>query len=230
MLARLRRMRCPGLDCKVQTFRQQVPGALERATSGAPSGWPSRLARRPRISRAAPRSATAVVIGCSRHAALRVLVCIPLPEVLVPRVIGTDDFALRRGLAYPTIIIDAVTGRRVDVLPGHTGDVVGEWLRAHPGVEVVCRDGSGAYGEAVGKALHGAVQAGDAGICGTASPKPRGRKVAAHSACRPSRAHGFESIGGPGPRDRVGTGLAAVTSYPVALPGDQAGGRPGNVC
>ena len=27
---RVRRMRCPVLDCKVQTFREQVPGVLER--------------------------------------------------------------------------------------------------------------------------------------------------------------------------------------------------------
>lgn len=28
--ARVRRMRCPGLDCAVQTFREQVPGVLDR--------------------------------------------------------------------------------------------------------------------------------------------------------------------------------------------------------
>ncbi len=27
---RVRRMRCPALDCKVQTFREQAPGVLER--------------------------------------------------------------------------------------------------------------------------------------------------------------------------------------------------------
>ena len=27
---RVRRMRCPALDCKVQTFREQVPGVLDR--------------------------------------------------------------------------------------------------------------------------------------------------------------------------------------------------------
>jgi len=34
-------------------------------------------------------------------------------------------------------------------------------LREHPGVQAVCRDGSGAYAEAVRRALPGAVQAGD---------------------------------------------------------------------
>ena len=46
------------------------------------------------------------------------------------------------------------------------------WLRGHPGVQVVYRHGSGAYGEAVRRALPGAVQVNDAGTCGMAWPKP----------------------------------------------------------
>ena len=97
----------------------------------------------------------------SRHTALRALLRIPLPVLAVPQVLGIDDFALRRGLVYATVFIDAGTGRRVDVVPGRTADVTEKWLLGHPGVEVVCRDGSGAYGEAVSRALPGAVQAGD---------------------------------------------------------------------
>src|SRR5271166_6154810 len=73
---------------------------------------------------------------------------LPLPDVAVPRVLGIDDFALRRGLVYATVLIDAETGRRVDVVPGRTTDAAEAWLRDHPGVEVLCGDGSGAYGEA----------------------------------------------------------------------------------
>jgi transposase len=97
----------------------------------------------------------------SRHTALRVPLKIPLPGMTVPRVLGIDDFALRRGLVYATVLIDAETGRRVDVVPGRTADVTEKWLKAHPGVEVVCRDGSGAYGEAVRQALPSAVQVSD---------------------------------------------------------------------
>jgi transposase len=61
-------------------------------------------------------------------------------------VLGIDDFALRRGLVYATVLIDAETGRRVDVVPGRTADAAGKWLKDHPGVQIVCRDGSGAYG------------------------------------------------------------------------------------
>ena len=72
---------------------------------------------------------------------------------------------LRRGSVYATVLIDAGTGRRVDVVAGRTAGVAEKWLRDHPGVEVVCRDGSGAYAEAARQALPGAVQVSDRWQC-----------------------------------------------------------------
>jgi transposase len=157
-----RRMRCPVLGCGVQTFREQVTGVLER--------YQRRTARlagqveatvRELAGRAGSRLLAALGIGMSSHTALRALLRIALPDLEVPRVLGIDDFALRKGLACATILIDAGTGRRVDVIEGRTAGVVEERLRAHPGVQVVTRDGSGAYGEAVRSALPEAVQVSD---------------------------------------------------------------------
>ncbi|CCH29327.1 Transposase [Saccharothrix espanaensis DSM 44229] len=75
--------------------------------------------------------------------------------------IGVDDFALRRRHHYATIVIDAQTGRRVAVLPGRDAATLESWLREHPGAEVVCRDGSTAYAEAIRRALPDAVQVSD---------------------------------------------------------------------
>ena len=181
---RARRMRCPALDCEVQTFREQVSGVLER--------YQRRISRltaqvsavaRELAGRASARMLPALSITASRHTALRVLLKIPLPALAVPRVLGIDDFALRRGLIYATVLINAETGRRVDVIPGRTTDAAGEWLREHPGVEVVCRDGSGAYGEAARRALPGAVQVSDRWHLWHLLGEAARKEVLAHSAC-----------------------------------------------
>ena len=181
---RVRRMRCPVLGCAVQTFREQVPGVLERyqrrteRLNGQVSATVRELA-----GRAGSRLLAALGIDLSRHTALRALLRIALPDLEVPRVLGIDDFALKKGLVYATILIDAETGRRVDVLEGRTADVVQDWLRAHPGVEVVTRDGSGAYGEAVRTALPEAVKVSDRWHLWHGLAEAAWKDVAAHSAC-----------------------------------------------
>lgn len=179
-----RRMRCPVLGCGVQTFREQVTGVLERyQRRTARLAGQAGAAVRELAGRAGSRLLAVLGIGVSRHTALRALLAIRLPDLEVPRVLGIDDFALRKGRVYATVLIDAETGRRVDVLEGRTADVVEEWLRAHPGVEVVTRDGSGAYGEAVRSALPDAVQVSGWWHLWHGLAEAAAKEVAAHCAC-----------------------------------------------
>ena len=54
---------------------------------------------------------------------------------------------------------------------------------AESAIQVVCRDGSGAYGEAVRRALPGAVQAGDRWHLWHSLAEAVLKEVAAHSVC-----------------------------------------------
>ncbi|SFX77770.1 ISL3 family transposase [Streptomyces atratus] len=159
---RVRRLVCPVLGCRRQTFREQVPGLLERhqrrttRLTGQISGVVKEL-----CGRAASRLTRVLAAPVSYATALRLLRRIPTPTVPVPRVIGVDDFALRRRHRYATIIIDAETGERVDVLPDREAATLEIWLRGKEGIEVVCRDGSATYAEAIRRALPDAAQVSD---------------------------------------------------------------------
>ena len=171
---RARRMRCSTLRCVLQTFREPLTGVADRYQRRT-----ARLAAqvghvvRELAGRAGARLLAGVDVALSRQTALRALLRLPVPMRPVPTVIGVDDFALRKRQRYATVIIDAVTGERVDVLADRTADTLEAWLREHPEVRVMapvrtpkrsaarcprrCRSRTG-------------------GTCGTTSPRPHSRK------------------------------------------------------
>ncbi len=157
----VRRFRCRVRECKRKTFSEQFEGLAERhvkRTVRLTAALQSLILRA--SSRTGGRLAQEMGIQTSPRTLLRV-VNRGERSVAAPRILGVDDFALRKGQTYGTLLCDLETGKPIDILPGRLTEPLVQWLQAHPGIEVIARDRASAYADAARSGAPNTIQVAD---------------------------------------------------------------------
>jgi transposase len=159
----VRRFKCVNPNCARRTFSEKLDSLV------APSQRRTqRLSESVRSlgyalgGAAAARLASRLGVSTSGDTVLRELRRAGCAEPATsPVVVGIDDWAIKRGHRYGTVIVDLQSRRPIEVLEGRDVTVVAAWLRQYPTVEIVARDRAGAYSEAARTASPRAQQVAD---------------------------------------------------------------------
>jgi transposase len=153
----VRKFRCADAACPQRIFCERLPGPIAaHARSTARLTDAHRAIGFALGGEAGARLADHLDMPTSPDTLLRRVKGAPDEPAPPPRYVGVDDWAVRKGQRYGTILIDLERGRVIDILPGRDGSALAAWLKGHPGVKVITRDRWSAYAQA---ALDGAPQA-----------------------------------------------------------------------
>jgi transposase len=152
---RSRRFRCPIAECPRAIFTERLPEVVR------PKGRRTLRMARAQLDiglalggEPGSRLVHRLDMPVSGDTLLRLIRTAPIDPPEPPRVIGVDEWAWQRGLRYGTIICDLERNCTIDLLPDRSADSLADWLRQHPGIEMVARDRAGVYADGARQGEH----------------------------------------------------------------------------
>jgi transposase len=162
LVLQVRRFFCRHPSCPRRTFTEQAPMlAAPHAQRTCRVQATLRQIGFALGGKAGARLTRALGMPCSPDTLVRLVRRAPLPPLPTPRVLGVDDWSFRKGRTFGTLLVDLERHQPVDLLPDREGPRLSAWLLAHPGVQIVSRDRSQTYAEAIRLGAPHALQVAD---------------------------------------------------------------------
>ncbi|GFE69057.1 ISL3 family transposase [Chroococcus sp. FPU101] len=100
-------------------------------------------------------------INLCRNTILNLIAKLPLPSIVVPEVLGVDDFAFRKRQSYGTILVDLEQHRPIALLKDRSSATLTQWLQEYQGVQVLSRDRSKEYRQGMTQGSPESIQVAD---------------------------------------------------------------------
>ncbi|QRM32399.1 transposase [Microvirga sp. VF16] len=139
------RFYCRNQACSKQTFTEPLPRLLKPYAR-----------RTQRLAKAQGR--IGIALGGEHGARLLVHLAMPaIADTLLrlvrdqslharrPRIVGVDDWVMKKGCTYGSILIDLERRRPIELLPNRTAATFSAWPRRYPDIEIIARDRSSEY-------------------------------------------------------------------------------------
>lgn len=162
LLLHVRKFRCDTVSCPRKVFAERLGSFVE--------AWARKTTRLREAIEAiglatcgegGARLADRLAIPTSPTTVLRCSMALPLPPIEPVSHLGIDDFALRRGRTYGTVLVDLTRHKPIDLLPDRKAETAKAWIKSHPEIELISRDRGGDYATAAREGAPQAVQTAD---------------------------------------------------------------------